>query len=416
MTKSAKHLVLLYHFFHPDDVISARLFSEIAQRFAGDGWQVTAIPAARWFESNEPLPSREQWDSIDIRRVWRPKLKQSANLGRVVNALVMLLQWSLRAVWMRRHPAETVIVGTDPILSVLVAIPWRIFRPRSRIVHWCHDLYPEAAFADGVLREQAWYVRLLKRLVTIAYRRCDLLIDLGACMRQRLQAAAELPVSQRDRFHTITPWALVEPPSVSVASAETREELFGPCELACLYSGNLGRAHEFELFVELARLTQPEAIAFCFAGRGPRMAELNAAAHTAQLTNVRFADFAAEGQLEQRLAAGDVHLVSLRADWTGTVVPSKFFGSLAIGRPVLFVGSEQCAIAGWIQQYKIGWHLRPDNVATVAAQLRELAASSQAKEQLNQHCQSIYYQHFSREKQLTHLAQLLHMPDTMRQD
>ncbi len=91
---SQPQLILLYHFFHPDDVISARLFSEIAQRLAADGWQVTAIPAARWFESNEPLPKREQWQAVDIRRVWRPKLKQSSNLGRVVNALVMLLQWT----------------------------------------------------------------------------------------------------------------------------------------------------------------------------------------------------------------------------------------------------------------------------------------------------------------------------------
>ncbi len=413
---SQPQLILLYHFFHPDDVISARLFSEIAQRLAADGWQVTAIPAARWFESNEPLPKREQWQAVDIRRVWRPKLKQSSNLGRVVNALVMLLQWTLCAAFLRRRPGETVIIGTDPILSVLVAIPWRLFRPRSRIVHWCHDLYPEAAFADGVLREHAWYVQLLRRLVTTAYCRCDLLIDLGSCMRERLQAAAKLPAKDEDRFQTITPWALVEPASVSLADAKTRDELFGPCKLACLYSGNLGRAHEFELFVELARQTAQDSIAFCFAGRGPRMSELTASARAAELANVRFADFAAEGQLEQRLAAGDIHLVSLRDDWTGTVVPSKFFGSLAIGRPVLFVGSSQCAIARWIEQHKIGWHLRSDNVAAVAAQLRELAASSRAKETLNQHCQSIYYQHFSREKQLTHLAQLLQMPDTMRQE
>ena len=44
------------------------------------------------------------------------------------------------------------IVGTDPMLSVLVALPWRVLRRRSRIVHWCFDLYPDAAVAEGMLR------------------------------------------------------------------------------------------------------------------------------------------------------------------------------------------------------------------------------------------------------------------------
>ena len=407
MTRPQKHLVLLYHFFHPDDVISARLFSEIAESFATNDWQVTALPATRLFESNQPLPKRERWKLVDIRRVWRPSLQQSSNLGRMVNALVMLAQWTWLAAFMKRCSNETVIIGTDPILSILVAIPWRIFRPRSRIVHWCHDLYPEAAFADGVLKEHAWYVVLLRRLVAFAYRRCDLIIDLGACMRQKLHAAARLTSTQVSRFHTITPWALVEPSRVPEPDASVRQALFGASELTCLYSGNLGRAHEFELFVQLARATQGDSIAFCFAGRGPRMAQLNDLVREAQSSNIRFADFAKEGELEQRLAAGDAHLVSLRDEWTGTVVPSKFFGSLAIGRPVLFVGSEQCAIAGWIEQYKIGWHLRPDNIQQVAQQLRELASNAGVKHALYEHCQAVYQQHFSRDKQLAHFAQLL---------
>ncbi len=205
----------------------------------------------------------------------------------------------------------------------------------------------------------------------------------------------------------MTPWALVEPQQVPRPDLDTRQALFGASQLALLYSGNLGRAHEFEQFVELARATEHDSIAFCFAGRGPRMSQLKQHIESAKLSNVRFADFAAEGQLEQRLAAGDVHLVSLRDDWTGTVVPSKFFGALAIGRPVLFVGSEDCAIARWIAQHKIGWHLRSDNVAEVAVELQELARNVEARQAMNSHCQQIYHDYFSREMQLKKLEELL---------
>ena len=78
---------------------------------------------------------------------------------------------------------------------------------------------------------------------------------------------------------------------------------------------------------------------------------------------MRFAGFAPESELEKRLAAADIHLVSLRPEWTGVVVPSKFFGSLAAGRPVVFAGGPDSAIARWIHEFGVGWVLTTDNVA-----------------------------------------------------
>ena len=83
---------------------------------------------------------------------------------------------------------DVIIVGTDPILSLLVAIAWRVLRPKVLVAHWCFDLYPEAAVAEGLLDEKSILVRFLKALLRSAYRRCDLIVDIGVCMRQRLGA------------------------------------------------------------------------------------------------------------------------------------------------------------------------------------------------------------------------------------
>ncbi len=158
------------------------------------------------------------------------------------------------------------------------------------------------------------------------------------------------------------------------SDAEARKELFGDAKLGLLYSGNLGRAHVYRPFVELAKRVEGDSIAFCYAGRGPQMdslrAEVDAARQSANdageraegtvtggLTNIVFAGFASEEQLGKRLAAADVHMVSLAPHWTGTVVPSKFFGALAVGRPVLFAGSRNSAIAKWIEEFGVGWVL-----------------------------------------------------------
>ena len=64
-----------------------------------------------------------------------------------------------------------------------------------------------------------------------------------------------------------------------------------------------------------------------------------------------------QSDLEVRLSAADIHVVTLRDEWTGTVVPSKFFGALAVGRPVLFAGSPKSAVARWIVKHRVGWVL-----------------------------------------------------------
>jgi len=99
--------------------------------------------------------------------------------------------------------------------------------------------------------------------------------------------------------------------------------------------------------------------------------------------------------LEKRLGAADIHMASLRPEWTGAVVPSKFFGSLAAGRPVLFAGSPSSSIALWIHNHKVGWILQSDQINELANELRDIAAEPNRLGELKRHCQDVYHKHFS---------------------
>lgn len=408
-------VILLYHFFHPDDVISARLFTELGERAAAEGWDVVAMPSVRsCHDGAARLLNREHYNGIDIKRVWRPAWRQASHRGRLGNTLAILLNWAWRAVVTGRRRNECMIVGTDPPLGVLAAIPWRLFRPRSRIIHWCHDLYPHAAIAEGIFRTESMPVRLLDVLLRLAYRRCDAIVDLGPCMRNLMAKALDPAGSIAQQsgkpsrpLLTLTPWSLVEPESIPVSDPAVREELFGSADLGLLYSGNLGRAHLYQPFLDLSRQLLGHSLGFCYAGRGPRMDELKRSLEDRD-QNVRFAGFASESELTARLAAADIHMVSLQDSWTGTVVPSKFFGALAVGRPVLYAGSRESAIAGWIEQFKVGWVLdNADACQRVAQQLQSVAADRSQLKQLQAHCFAVYRAEFSRQVQLDRWMELL---------
>ena len=127
--------------------------------------------------------------------------------------------------------------------------------------------------------------------------------------------------------------------------------------------------------------------------RGNRADEIRAA--TEGRVNVSLAGFAPVDALEQRLASADIHLTSLKPEWSGTVVPSKFFGSLAAGRPVLYAGSRDSSIARWIEEYNVGWVLDGSNTADIAQTLRELAADPERQQVLRDRCHRAYQTHFS---------------------
>jgi glycosyltransferase involved in cell wall biosynthesis len=301
----------------------------------------------------------------------------------------MIFRWTLLAAQRGRTP-DVVIIGTDPILSVLVAIAWRLFKPKTIIANWCFDLYPEAAYADNLLSRQGLPARILHVLLKKAYRSCDLVIDIGPCMRKLL-----LLYDSSLRMATLTPWALEEPACPLPIPTGERQAMFGNSPFGLLYSGTFGRAHSYQLIMELARLLHAENVCLTFSIRGNREAALRAAV-VSEDTNIRFAPFTAAENLSDRLASADVHVVTLREEWTGIVIPSKFFGALAIGRPVLFCGDPQSAVAQWIERYDLGWVLTPENLLEVATSLRVLLKDRSAVQRKGALCHKVYHEHFSR--------------------
>lgn len=384
-------VLIYYQYFYPDDVVSSVLLTELAEGLASRGWQVTARPSNRSCHRDDlAFEPAEDRAGVRIRRVWRPGVSGSSNKGRLMNSLWMLAAWSADALF--RKP-DVVVAGTDPVFSVATAIPWSLFRRRTVFVHWCFDLYPDAAVADGILRP-GLLLRLLTRVVRAAYRRTDLLIDIGSCMRDRL-----LAYGPHRHPATIYPWALEESAAPLEIDPEERAALFGGRSLGILYSGSFGRAHSYGEMIAMARLLRGSDVHFAVSIRGNCADEFYGAVMPEDV-NISFVPFAPPDRLAKRLSAADIQIVSLRPEWTGTVVPSKFFGALAAGRPVLFFGSEGSAVARLIREYALGWVCAPGSESCVARQLAELARAPEAVRKLASHCHAVYRQRFSREVML----------------
>ncbi len=212
-------------------------------------------------------------------------------------------------------------------------------------MQWSQDLYPEIAEELGVLSPRGLFANFLRGLSNWGLRHSDLVIVPGRCMAARLRERG-LP----DELIRVVPnWSIPRPdkPGEGTPNPFRRGQGIDDSQFVVMYSGNFGLAHTFESILTAAeRLkgSRPE-IVFLMIGDGPRAAEVRDEAKRRALTNMRFLPLQPREGLAESLGAADVHLITMRERLAGLVVPSKFYGVLASGRPAIFIGPADSEVA-----------------------------------------------------------------------
>jgi glycosyltransferase involved in cell wall biosynthesis len=385
--------IIPFPYYYPDDAVSARHITDFAEGLYHHGWDVRILAGNRYHaKDGKIIPHSEIRNGVKIMRLWYPYFSNSRNLGRLMNSFCLSMIFLVKLFFIT---ADVVIFGTNPPFLYYIIPILSIFRPKTRFALWGFDLYPEAVIADNIKLPKS-IINFLFWWAGISYRRCKLLVNIGSCMRNRFSK-----YSPKSNHETIVPWALKEPIVLSGPNITMRSELFGNAQLGILYSGTIGKAHQFEEFVLLARELRKRnaSVAFCFAGRGNRYQELQNIV-TAGDVNITFAGFIEESRLSLRLAAADMHMISLRDGWEGVSVPSKFFGSLAAGRPLLYCGTSDSCIAQLINEHGLGFIVEKNKIKDIANVLEEFALDKNKIHQMQKHVFLFYNRNFSKKSQL----------------
>ena len=222
------------------------------------------------------------------------------------------------------------------------------------------------------------------------------MVVLGPYMADRIAAKGVRP----NRIETIHVWSRRdEIYPMPREDHPLRASLGLEDKFVAMYSGNMGLAHSFEDFLEAARrLRDREDIVFLFVGDGPRRKQVVAAKEAEGLDNVRLLDYFPREQLHASLSLADVHLISMRREMTGIVVPCKLYGAMASARPALFVGPEHCETADTIRKSGCGHTIRLGEPDAVVAAIEALAADPRAASALGERGRAAFLAEFEREE------------------
>ncbi|PWC32570.1 glycosyltransferase family 4 protein [Azospirillum sp. TSO35-2] len=319
-----EELLLVAQSYWPEPAGSAPMMTDLATAFAEAGTETTVLTARPNYPGNKVYDGYADGsrDRMTVDGVLIERLPTIPPAGGGMKARLLhegVLHAGFAAALARgRVGRHTAVLSLCPsILSVALADRFTV--PGGRHVAIVHDIQSGLAGALGMGGKAA--VKAIRAMERTALNRADAIVVLSEPMRGVLE---ELGVTKP---------IFVIPPHVDADAVHPLPRPDHPP--TALYSGAFARKQGLEQVLEMAghlATLMPEARVM-LRGQGGLEEELKAQARTLGLTNVTFQPLAPKEQLNEAMAAGDVHLVPQRPEGAAFAMPGKAVTILAAGRP-----------------------------------------------------------------------------------
>jgi glycosyltransferase involved in cell wall biosynthesis len=210
------------------------------------------------------------------------------------------------------------------------------------------------------MKARSVVTRLVGTVADFSRKRADGIIALGDDMKARLVARG-IP---EHKILVAENWA----DGCEIVPAPFEE---GP--LVVHYSGTFGLAHEELTIAEAMRqLRDDSRFRFLFAGGGARRERLEEFCRAERIRTAEFRPYARRSELGRSLAEGHVGLVTQIPETMGAVVPSKTYGIMAAGRPLLYIGPQGATPARVLEVHRCGWRVEPGDATGLVRLLERL--------------------------------------------
>jgi glycosyltransferase involved in cell wall biosynthesis len=268
-------------------------------------------------------------------------------------------------------PCDVVLAMTDPPFCGIVGAFVAILKRKSYVYN-IRDMYPDMA-VGGTIVEPGLLTRIWERLHRWALRRAARVIVLGEDMRARIIAKGVEPsriVIVRDGAEIVPTGTPLPAPDPEVVRTIRSNFSF-----VLLHAGNLGFYGAWNTLLTAARKLASDGVGLVFVGDGAQRSEMETAA--AGAGNIRFLDFFPAAKIPSVLAAADAHVITVKRGLEGVVVPSKMYGILAAGKPIVAVAPEETDVVTLGLRSGFAVSADPDKPADLISAVRLLAGDAQ---------------------------------------
>lgn len=355
-------LLVFNQYYWPGFEATAHLLSDLLSALS-DELEITVITGSIHYL--DVHPGSATYDGVRILRMRSTSYDRTQLHHRALNYLTYLGDALLQGIRQRRPDA--IVCMTDPpvVANVALLVARRFGVP---LVVISQDVFPEVAVELKRL-ENPLVVGLLRRLIGSYLRRADVVVAIGETMRRRLIEKG----ARAERIRVIPNWVDTTKLEPAPHDNEWAREQGLAGRFVVMHSGNVGHAQNLDSFVRATTfLRDLDDLVVPIIGGGARRDELVELARVLEADAVRFLPYQPRETLSLSLSAADVHVVGLARGLSGYVVPSRLYGILGVGRPVIVAAEDASETAQLVRAVGCGVVVPPGRPELLAGAIREM--------------------------------------------
>ncbi|HTZ49368.1 MAG TPA: glycosyltransferase family 4 protein [Verrucomicrobiae bacterium] len=297
-------------------------------------------------------------------------------------------------------PCDLVLAMTDPPFEGIVGAFVAMLKNKPYVYN-IRDMYPEMA-VGGAIVEPGFLARLWEKLHRWALRRATTVVVLGEDMRNRILAKGVDPA----HVVVIRDGAALLPEGAHANALDQAviQKIRGASKFLLLHAGNLGFYGAWDTLVEGARRLAHHGVELVFVGDGAQRDSLEKSC--AGISNVRFLPFFPPSKIPSVLAAADAHVITVKRGLEGVVVPSKMYGILAAGKPIVALAPAECDVVsiGTARGFSIA--ANPENAEEFAQRVEAIVSDPGRLQRMGEAAAAIAPE-YERQGQLQNLVRLI---------
>ncbi len=386
-----RKIIFINRFFYPDHSATSQILSDLMFNITVDNVELHVITSRLLYEGGERLAGNEIIYGVNVHRVWTTNNGRSGLIGRAIDYLTFYLM-SFVMMLQLVSKGDILVAKTDPpMISVLAAVVVKF--KKGILVNWLQDLFPEVALklkVKGLSEGNIYGFLKYIRNWSLIFAKKNVVI--GDVMANKLKD--EIP--QLNTIEIIHNWVVGQKiQSVNQKNNSLRNKWGLENKFVVGYSGNLGRAHDYKTIYECIKsVSKNKHIMFVFIGGGVGMEKLKERVFKSGIDNIIFKPYQPIENLSESLSVSDVHIVTLEKELEGLIVPSKIYGILAVGRPIIFIGSEKGEFSKMLEKNQCGYIVAPKKSEDLINVVLGLQSDIETYNQISKNTESLYCDNF----------------------
>lgn len=385
-----KKLLIYAHYYVPDVASTGQILRELAEGMLNE-FSITVIcvvPSYTETVDNKYKDKKyyeETINGVQILRIRVPEFSKSDKISRVKNIMAYFFG-AVAATFKVGKQDYVYSISQPPVFGGLLGV-WGKWIKHAKYIYNIQDFNPEQTRAVGYINNK-FILNVMMWLDKLSCKQADKVILVGRDMIETLKNRFNSKTLPLHCF--INNWvdekAVYPLPKDDEKVLAFKKQYGLDGKFIIMYSGNIGLYYDLEGLIKVLKkfrkgtttsgeiencvtTADGREVVFAFIGTGSVLEKLILYKEKHHIDNIVFIPYQSKEKLIYSLNAGDVHWCINAKGIKGVCVPSKCYGIMAVGKPILGVLEKGSEVDLIIEDADCGLCCEPGDYDSVEQQI-----------------------------------------------